>query len=463
MMRNTTLKGDKFEDQCHQVISKAALAGQFGFQAESCRIFRKKKYYSVTREKDIIFDLSIELWLPGASDYSLLVIMECKDLGRPVSVDDVEEFDSKVRQVSGLNVKAVFMSKTRLQSGAETYLKNRKIMWIQVDQSGVGKIKLNMPRRRKDKSYDAPVAEIQQDIQQIKQIQSFISSSAQASTVDLDALMTLFLKDVFCNNLPASYDDGVFGLERLSANLIESLTRKILFDFDPILLSRYQAFPIKAFRRYLKDRFGVAVIEELSLKLENGQDRSGYYDPATKTIYIDRELVGSERYAFVFAHEAGHFFLHDKLKMSQTVYDETEDSPYNPSTGKHDLLNEKHWIEWQANKFAACILMPQESVMYKLLSYQYEHGIRNKGKIIYDNQSCNIRDFQVYLLILSEYFGVSYLQMEYRLSDLNILIYARGHSGNAYRYSGKSRRVRTVGEIFTRLNFFLYPNPKGTR
>src|ERR1043165_5928123 len=83
-----------------------------------CKIYRKKGYYSSMREKDIIVDISVECTLPGAPKPSLYLMIECKDLNHPVSVDNIEEFCNKTGQITGLNVKAVFITTNTLQSGA---------------------------------------------------------------------------------------------------------------------------------------------------------------------------------------------------------------------------------------------------------------------------------------------------------------------------------------------------------
>ncbi|MEJ7684439.1 MAG: hypothetical protein WKG06_42655 [Segetibacter sp.] len=65
------------------------------FSKKTSKVFKKKAYYSSKREKDIIFDVTIETTLPNADKYSILTIIECKNLNKKVTVDDIEEFGSK--------------------------------------------------------------------------------------------------------------------------------------------------------------------------------------------------------------------------------------------------------------------------------------------------------------------------------------------------------------------------------
>jgi len=75
---NTVKIGDSFEKKSYEVISKAVENGELGISESASRVFQKKGYYSRDREKDIIFDLSIEVWPTNAERYTLLYLIECK-------------------------------------------------------------------------------------------------------------------------------------------------------------------------------------------------------------------------------------------------------------------------------------------------------------------------------------------------------------------------------------------------
>ena len=89
---NTIEKGDKFEDKIYKLFEQEISEGRFFANKECCRIFQKKGYYSKDRGKEIIFDISIEISLPGQLTYSILTLIECKDYSGKIPVDDVEEF-----------------------------------------------------------------------------------------------------------------------------------------------------------------------------------------------------------------------------------------------------------------------------------------------------------------------------------------------------------------------------------
>ena len=97
---DTTSKGNHFETQVYDALKKELANERLCVSPRASRIIAKPKYYSRDREKDITFDISIEIRSPSKMRPSLIWIFECKDESRPVSVDEVEEFHSKLEQIS---------------------------------------------------------------------------------------------------------------------------------------------------------------------------------------------------------------------------------------------------------------------------------------------------------------------------------------------------------------------------
>ena len=79
---NTVAKGDQFENKSYELITEAVNNGELGLLAATAKVCRKPRYYSRDREKDIIFDLSIEIWLKDAEKYSNLYLIECKSTSK---------------------------------------------------------------------------------------------------------------------------------------------------------------------------------------------------------------------------------------------------------------------------------------------------------------------------------------------------------------------------------------------
>jgi len=74
----------------------------------------------------------METSIKDANKLSLLTLVECEDLNRPVGIDDMEEFSSKVRQIGEHNTKAIFISTNSFQKSAYNYAKSEGISLIRI-------------------------------------------------------------------------------------------------------------------------------------------------------------------------------------------------------------------------------------------------------------------------------------------------------------------------------------------
>ncbi len=129
---NTVKKGDKFEDKVFSNIKDLVSSGYLGLNPDCCRMYQKKGYYSKDRESNIIVDISIEVWMPGAGNWSMLWVCECKDYSKPVPVDDIEEFKAKLNQITGVNVKGLFTTSSAFQKGALNYSRSNGIGLLRI-------------------------------------------------------------------------------------------------------------------------------------------------------------------------------------------------------------------------------------------------------------------------------------------------------------------------------------------
>jgi len=124
---STVQKGNAFEDRVFRYIQGELSSDRLHVPNARSKAYQKKGYYSKDRNSEIITDISIETFLPDASDYSLLTVIECKDYSSAVPVSDVEEFHSKVQQITGDNVKAILFTTAALQSSALNFAKSKGI------------------------------------------------------------------------------------------------------------------------------------------------------------------------------------------------------------------------------------------------------------------------------------------------------------------------------------------------
>lgn len=384
---NTVKIGDKFEDKSYHLIEKAIENDELGISKSSAKVFQKKGYYSTKREKEIIFDLSIEIWPKNAKRYSFLFLIECKSSNsKKVPVDDVEEFWSKIDQVAGKNVKGVMISDNSFQSGGLTFAKNTGMMLIEVDNEDNHSIILHRTEKEKTETKEKSIDEI---------FFSFINKA-------------LGLKKVK-------------GLKKLSTNVIENLATPILDKYNKL----YSAIEIDNFIEHLKKEYNLTFDFSKNLETVNGKQIAGYYDVDNKAILIDNSIIGTEKFPFVLGHELGHFFLHSKLKVNQERYNDFEDSHYDFFADKHLLVNDRNWIEWQANKFAIALFLPKVLFIPHLIAFRTSIGISRPQHIYLDSQSINQQDYYRTVEYLSEYFGISKTVVKFRIEEFELITYAK--------------------------------------
>ena len=118
---STVAKGNAFENRVFAVLTDELNDDRLGLSPKLASAFQKKGYYSRDRDSDIIVDISIEVWLPNADQWSLLWVCECKDYSGAIPIDDVEEFKAKLDQIAGANKKGVMAVTGALQQGALKY------------------------------------------------------------------------------------------------------------------------------------------------------------------------------------------------------------------------------------------------------------------------------------------------------------------------------------------------------
>lgn len=398
---NTTKIGDAFEEDCFAVIKDALKQEKLGLIPEQVEVRQKAAYFSTVRETNIIFDLSIEVTPPGADRSTLLYLIECKDYSGSVPVSDIEEFCSKVGQVAHLNCKAVFITRGGLQSGAWTLAKNKGIMVIQVSENLTYDIVLYKTNR----------------VQQ-KRTELAADPSHSPTAIDIRILVETAVLRAFTayvkQTLPTEKN---YAVPHLSSAEIDHMCTGIINAIDEVILSNGRSVDTNKLIGFMKDSFNLAVVrEELQLDSE-GRKILSSCSFKERLIRVSPTL-DDKRYKFALAHEFGHFLLHNKLIIGQSTYETMEDSEFNFRTGRNSLVNERQWIEWQANEFASLILMPEVSVKYQFARNQRNGKLR---RLYVDKQPDNQKEYFRMLRCLSDYFGVSKECIKYRLLRLELV------------------------------------------
>lgn len=392
---NTVKKGDLFEVKCLAIINKMLDDGDLIFLKENVRIFTKKKYPSIYRE-DVQFDISIELWAPNAERYSMIYFIECKNYSSRIPVEKVQKFQNDIQQVSGVNAKGIFISNMPFQKGAYSHAEKIGMMVIQGDSTENFKIILHKRN-----------GVVENRIQ-------LLIDSIDKKLIDsgIETLEKIVDKQIL-ESLSPNVEKVGYGIDLLDKKQIKEIANQELNKISTDLLISGYGLDLKTITNYLRENY--------SVKLETISRNSnilGSCDIENKIIAINESIIGTQRHLFVLCHEIGHFILHQNLAINQTTYDSFSDSEHNFMTGKNNLENPRHWIEWQANYFSISFLLADTSIIAKLYHYQNRKNI-NKGSITFNDQYENRKMFFDLINSLAYFFQVSKTSIIYRLTELN--------------------------------------------
>ncbi|SHJ50103.1 Restriction endonuclease [Hymenobacter daecheongensis DSM 21074] len=362
---NTTAKGDAFEERALRIIETMIEEKRIAVMADAYTIKKKEPYYSHARKGNIIFDLTVEVQPPGADRYSLIYIIECKDYKTPISIDRLEAFSKKIEQVAPRNSKAVFIATSRFQKSAHNFAESQGIMLVGVDISNQYNIVLYNKLRS-----------------------NTVIDFYNKNKVKLDQGEKHLEKEIDTTLIKAF--QNIKGIENNVKNYskenIELIANEVLNHIDPGILNCERVASIDDLVEYTNKILG------LRIKNTNNAAIFGCFDANNQNIQVNHSLYKAKRYKFVLAHEIGHCIIHDGTIVESELINTLPDSEYSFKTNKHSLKNEKQWIEWQANYFAACLTMPKVPLMATLLQYQRRFGVR-EGHLYVDDQPGNIKDF----------------------------------------------------------------------
>lgn len=400
--KNTVEKGDDFELRSLGIIQKVIEEEQLGHLSKHLRVYTKndKGYYSSKRKKEIKFDITIEVWPPGAERFALIYIIECKNNSKRVPVDDIEEFHSKVQQVSGVNVKAIFISNAPLQEGGYNIAESVGMMWIQGESSEDYKIVLH----KRSKSYRPKKLPI---------VKSTLKEGLIDTGVELvEKLVDQKLIGVFNKK---SNSQIAYKIDRLSKEDIEKIANFQLDKINPGRLENGRVLSTKTLTRFLKEYEGITIVD-----IDAQDELLGKCDIENKIIGINKSIKNTNRELFILGHEYGHFILHQRLSIGQMTYESFDDSEYNFRTRKHDLKNPKNWIEWQANFFSSSLVLPKPLFMVMLWKCQDSMNMQ-RGKIHLDDQYYNIKAFRELIRKLAYRFDVSQTTVIFKLKEMGLI------------------------------------------
>ena len=425
--RSSNQKGDALEQLIFDLFEAEINDGRFWAKQENCKIFRKKGYYSKDRGKEIIFDVSIEIFLPNATEYSSLVLIECKNYGHRVPVDDTEEFFAKVQQVAAANSKAIIASTASYQSSALAYAKSK----------GIGLIRYFSPDDFKWELHRSPSTTTRISTIEEAELVSFALSQddfrslyfdlyLQSPTRYTNSLWEFFEDLMLDSTLTASQARSVSNLQNKVTNQVPFYKKEQLEETAKQILVTLGYFNGEVDL----DLLCACEAERVGLKVESGIPSPDpdsltpilgkiVFDPLVIQIFTNAS-VNRGRDRFTLAHELAHHLLgHGQYLVREYCDDNDFALSHSSRIGGSNVAR----MEFQANFLAACILMPKMHLFedfYNLLQ-TLEIADKGFGSLYVDNQPCNLQNFDMITGRLMQKYGVSRTAVKIRLESLDLL------------------------------------------
>jgi len=412
-----------------RVTRRELVKGKFFVSADLCKVFTRKGYYSKDRAKNIIFDISIEVYVPGAKTYSLLILIECKNYNHAVPVDDVEEFFQKMQQVSGANVKGILVTTNSFQESCFNFSSSKGIGLVRYYDSK--EIKWELMR-----SPSALVSLSFAETEWLTALKGLTTQSYQSRYFDCfcyaAAKYTNSLRAFFSNLILVQVEESlkselakmIVGVDD-NRQLVTYREDSDIEDLTQTVLSKVNykqgEVSLSTICDYLAETTHLKIIFEPIEKYDGITLGKLSFNPLEIRIY--RSIHGHEREKFTLAHEIGHHFLkHSKYMRGEQIEEADLEVDEPRELGIKDLMR----MEWQANYFASCLLLPTKQFAADFFAATGSYGLRDRGfgALFVDEQPCNIQSFFNVTGMLKLKYRVSRQVVKLRLKKLGLLIEA---------------------------------------
>jgi Zn-dependent peptidase ImmA (M78 family) len=433
--KNTTQTGNALEERVRDLFQAEIDADRFWAKKSNCKVFRKKGYHSKDRGDDIVFDVSIEIYLPGSAEYSALVLIECKNYTHSVPVDDAEEFFTKVQQVAAANAKAVIASTAAFQCGTRKFAKSKGIGLMRCFDANNFKWELKRSPSATARSTSAEEACLVEEGLAREDFRSlafdlYLQSPARETNSLWDFFEDLVLDSALMpaqarsiTNPRSKLTNQVPFLER---DDLEGRCAEVLSDLGYIggEVSLDELCAREKQRANLIVKTGVAPPASYSPTPILGRIA---FDPLVIEVYA-YESPNRGRDRFTLAHELAHHLLNHGQHLVKESCDDS-DFVLQRQAAVHgsDIAR----MEFQANFLAASLLMPRAHIIEDFRRLVRSLGIADRGfgALYVDDQSCNVQNFEVVTGQLMQKYGVSRSAAKIRLESIGLLHDARGRTG----------------------------------
>jgi hypothetical protein len=207
-----------------------------------------------------------------------------------------------------------------------------------------------------------------------------------------------------------------YGVPIYEAEELESSAEKLLIAFDRQLFDSPRVTDIERVIRHFVEAGELTFDDRVEVAdSPDGGFLAGRFLFSPPTIQINKRLMDCRRRRFTMAHEFAHFILHGDLTIeSRDYFGDGIDDSADAISGSAELPPARHWMEWQARRYAAALLVPQPTIRTALDSARI------------DTESlCLNASRAERIVLLARHLGATYevspSVARYRLEELDLL------------------------------------------
>ncbi|MBI2272257.1 MAG: ImmA/IrrE family metallo-endopeptidase [Bacteroidetes bacterium] len=212
------------------------------------------------------------------------------------------------------------------------------------------------------------------------------------------------------------------GLKKLNTETIEQLAENWLTYCNYTALEHRRPTNLIEMAKFLTQKHQVTFnFASIIGFAEDGTKILGAFNPKKRLILIDQSLATDpSKFNFTLAHEIAHLVLHRKLKIKYDTPEELMGA--NSLEFLEATYTDGDWMEWQANRFAAALLMPRKVVKAQLAFAKSTVSNTSRPDHLYINKHPqSVSDYFVIIDNMAGFFGVSHTSLKIRLSALEMI------------------------------------------
>lgn len=388
---STVEEGAKFERRVFEYFSMLLEKDDVpSASGKHSRIFLHRSYATSVGRK-IDFDIAIENYNPNMpdGDWSSLVLIECKCYKSRVNIADIDEFSGKINQISRSGIKGIMVTTNGFSSNGIAQAKNDHIALVVMSGRQpewiVSRDRNYLPER---------LASI-----------LFGTNEAGILPVAYDAGRFIGISDLLNDSGVATSSSYELSVPYISCKAIEALAEA--------MLEKYSSGSVDVAEEIMKTAY-----PEFQIIFEDMPEGVlGGLSVGRSKMILSAELTKDpHRRNFTVAHEIGHLNLHGDILCR--FFDRYQETDERIAGAFPEMIIRR--MEFQANSFAAYLLMPRRELDLEVTRLFKEFRI-TKGKLILDSQRINRQLGRLVLSSLSARFNVSMESVKFRLVNENLL------------------------------------------